>query len=329
MATIAAIIASTHHPFPFRATTATGDDRPPFADEWQAKLEAFRGRPRPGPPRRARDGRQRSFPPAVAGQHAAVPDRQGTVLRRELLQRGARVRAAADEAARPREPVGAPAARRHQRRLRPGVQQRAAGGPQHHLPDHHPAAAGGPADRAGVHQHLRPADAAAQAVRRAGPGDQGAGREPGPATSGWRSSAPGTCRWSWAGRASSGRTARTRSSTARRWAGVGVIPTPGRGARRGEPGQPVAARQGQARGIELVLVVAHRPGGTAKADYADSLDLFHTMEAYFTWYPEGAAGGGEGAAGGAEGWAGGAEGWAGGAGGAEGWAGGASRKAAP
>jgi protocatechuate 4,5-dioxygenase beta chain len=25
-----------------------------------------------------------------------------------------------------------------------------------------------------------------------------------------------------------------------------------------------------------------------KADYADSLDLFHTMEAYFTWYPQGA-----------------------------------------
>ena len=24
-----------------------------------------------------------------------------------------------------------------------------------------------------------------------------------------------------------------------------------------------------------------------KADYVDSYDLFHTMEAYFTWYPEG------------------------------------------
>jgi protocatechuate 4,5-dioxygenase, beta chain len=27
--------------------------------------------------------------------------------------------------------------------------------------------------------------------------------------------------------------------------------------------------------------------GPAKADYADTLDLFHTMEAYFTWYPKG------------------------------------------
>jgi len=26
-----------------------------------------------------------------------------------------------------------------------------------------------------------------------------------------------------------------------------------------------------------------------KADYTDSLDLFHTMEAYFTWYPSGAS----------------------------------------
>ena len=31
-------------------------------------------------------------------------------------------------------------------------------------------------------------------------------------------------------------------------------------------------------------------GENVKADYADSLDLFHTMEAYFTWYPAAAAG---------------------------------------
>jgi protocatechuate 4,5-dioxygenase, beta chain len=29
-------------------------------------------------------------------------------------------------------------------------------------------------------------------------------------------------------------------------------------------------------------------GENVPADYADSLDLFHTMEAYFTWYPNGA-----------------------------------------
>ena len=31
-------------------------------------------------------------------------------------------------------------------------------------------------------------------------------------------------------------------------------------------------------------------GEGAKADYVDTLDLFHTMEAYFTWYPNGVAG---------------------------------------
>jgi protocatechuate 4,5-dioxygenase, beta chain len=42
MATVAAVIASTHHPFYYRASTSTGADRPPFADEWVAKITAFR-----------------------------------------------------------------------------------------------------------------------------------------------------------------------------------------------------------------------------------------------------------------------------------------------
>ena len=42
MATVAAVIASTHHPFFHRASTASGADRPPFADEWVAKIAAFR-----------------------------------------------------------------------------------------------------------------------------------------------------------------------------------------------------------------------------------------------------------------------------------------------
>ena len=42
MATIAAVIASTHHPFYYRASTATGADRPPFADEWVEKILRFR-----------------------------------------------------------------------------------------------------------------------------------------------------------------------------------------------------------------------------------------------------------------------------------------------
>jgi protocatechuate 4,5-dioxygenase beta chain len=42
MAEVCAVIASTHHPFYYRASTSTGDERPPFADEWVAKIERFR-----------------------------------------------------------------------------------------------------------------------------------------------------------------------------------------------------------------------------------------------------------------------------------------------
>jgi protocatechuate 4,5-dioxygenase, beta chain len=42
VAVVAAVIASTHHPFYYRASTSTGADRPPFADEWVAKIERFR-----------------------------------------------------------------------------------------------------------------------------------------------------------------------------------------------------------------------------------------------------------------------------------------------
>ena len=42
MATVAAVIASTHHPFYYRASTAPQDQRPLFAAEWIAKITAFR-----------------------------------------------------------------------------------------------------------------------------------------------------------------------------------------------------------------------------------------------------------------------------------------------
>src|SRR5258708_39382514 len=42
MAPVAAVMARTHPPCYSRASTATGEDRPPFADEWGAKIEAFR-----------------------------------------------------------------------------------------------------------------------------------------------------------------------------------------------------------------------------------------------------------------------------------------------
>src|SRR3546814_11912045 len=42
MATVCAVIASTHHPFYHLASTATGTDRTPFADELVSKIESFR-----------------------------------------------------------------------------------------------------------------------------------------------------------------------------------------------------------------------------------------------------------------------------------------------
>jgi protocatechuate 4,5-dioxygenase beta chain len=42
MATVAAVIASTHHPFFYKASTAPPEERPPFAEEWVRKVEAFR-----------------------------------------------------------------------------------------------------------------------------------------------------------------------------------------------------------------------------------------------------------------------------------------------
>jgi protocatechuate 4,5-dioxygenase beta chain len=42
MAEVAAVIASTHHPFYYRASTSQGEERPPFADEWVSKILKFR-----------------------------------------------------------------------------------------------------------------------------------------------------------------------------------------------------------------------------------------------------------------------------------------------
>lgn len=42
MANIVAILASTHHPFYYKASTAPPDQRPDFADEWVRKVTAYR-----------------------------------------------------------------------------------------------------------------------------------------------------------------------------------------------------------------------------------------------------------------------------------------------
>ena len=59
--------------------------------------------------------------------------------------------------------------------------------------------------------------------------------------------------------------------------------------RRGQPRQPVAPGNATHGFMDFMLMMGVA-GENVKADYVDSLDLFHTMEAYFTWYPNGGAG---------------------------------------
>ncbi|WP_108610646.1 extradiol ring-cleavage dioxygenase [Aminobacter sp. MSH1] len=48
------------------------------------------------------------------------------------------------------------------------------------------------------------------------------------------------------------------------------------------------AASGNATHGFMVMMLMLGIAGADKASYVDSFDLFHTMEAYFTWYPEGA-----------------------------------------
>jgi len=42
MANLVAVLATTHHPFFYRASTAPPESRPDFADEWVRKVLAYR-----------------------------------------------------------------------------------------------------------------------------------------------------------------------------------------------------------------------------------------------------------------------------------------------
>src|SRR5438105_14304153 len=42
MANLVAVLATTHHPFFYRASTAPPESRPDFADEWVSKVLAYR-----------------------------------------------------------------------------------------------------------------------------------------------------------------------------------------------------------------------------------------------------------------------------------------------
>ncbi len=134
-----------------------------------------------------------------------------------------------------------------------------------------------------IYTNIFAAAAAAQAPRPARPDDPRASSSPGQPTSGWRSSAPGTCRWSWAAPGSSARTAPTPSSTARRWSGSRQVTW--RGARRGVARVPVGAGQRHPRLPRLHADDRRRRGGEQAATWAP-WTCSPPMEAYFTWYPQ-------------------------------------------
>ena len=157
MAQVVAVIASTHHPFYYRASTSTGADRPPFADEWVSKIETFRETlTRANPDVLVMVGSDHfhqlwldNMPQFLVGK-APFYDANWHNEEREFGL--PRLTLAGEE-----EPLPSTSAQRSGRWLRPGLQQRAAHRPQHHLPDHHAATRARPADRADLHQHLRAA----------------------------------------------------------------------------------------------------------------------------------------------------------------------------
>ena len=214
MAALVAILATTHHPFFYKTSQLPPDEAPPFAAEWVRKVEAYRETlTRARPDVLVMVGSDHfhqlwldNMPQFLVGK---APYYDANWYNEEREFGLPRLRS------RPRGAVGVPAARRARQGLRPGLLQRAADRPLDHVPDLHGAAAERPADRPDLHEHLRAAAAAAGALRGAGSGDPRHGRRLAVASCGSRSSAPATCRWNSAGRASSARTGRIRSSTPR------------------------------------------------------------------------------------------------------------------
>src|SRR6185295_2188994 len=207
MATVAAVIASTHHPFYYRASTSAGPERPPFADEWVAKIEAFRQTlTRAEPDVLVMVGSDHfhqlwldNMPQFLVGK---APFFDANWYNEEREFGLPRMRLAGDEdlaAYLLREGLDAGFDLAFSNELR--------------------------IDHSVTCPSCRSTPTSS---RRRCPGPRGSsswgGRcagwsRRGRRTSGWPSSAPGTCRWSSAARASSARTGPTRSSTARRWPG--------------------------------------------------------------------------------------------------------------
>ena len=285
MAKLVAILATTHHPFFYKTSQLPPDEAPPFAAEWVRKVEAYRETLTAARPdvlvMVGSDHFHQlwldNMPQFLVGK-APFYDANYYNEEREfglprLLLKG-------------HEELSAYMLREgHRQGVRPGVLQRAAGRPLDHLPDLHRSA------RRTTCRSCRSTPTSSRRRCRGPSGSSKLGRTlreldrrvaVGPRGSRW--SARATSRWSSAARVSSVRTGPTRSST----------PRPSSGSPNGDLDGCLS---------EVTLDSLHAPGnathgfmdfmlmmglaGNNKADYADNLDLFHTMEAYFTWYPNG------------------------------------------
>ena len=285
MAKLVAILATTHHPFYLQDQPAAAGRGAAVRRRVGAQGRGLPGDADPGPAGRAGHGRLRPLPPAVAGQHAAVPGRQGAVLRRELLQRGARVRAAAAAAAR---------ATRNCRRT--SCARASTAGSTWRSPTSCGSTTRSPARSSpcGRRTTCRSCRSTPTSSRRRCRGPSGScklGRTIRELIDAWPSRPAGR-----------GDRHRPPVPGARRPAPVRPARS-GSGVRRpgGASGSPTATSTRCLANVTLDSL--HAPGnathgfmdfmlmmgiaGYHKADYADNLDLFHTMEAYFTWYPNG------------------------------------------
>ena len=203
-----------------RSTTAPArrpaPDRPPFADEWVRKIEAFRETLTAARPDVLVMVGSDHFHQLWLDNMPQFLVGKAPVLRRQLVQRGARVRPAADDAWRAR-------------RTCPRTSCATAWTPASTWPSAtscgSTTASPARSSRCGPRPTCRscrstPTSSPRRCRSRSGssqlgPDDPASWSSRGRATSGSRSSAPATCPWSWAGRASSASTGPTRSSTAR------------------------------------------------------------------------------------------------------------------
>ena len=286
MATVVAVIASTHHPFYYRASTATGEDRPPFADEWVRKIEAFRETlTRARPDVLVMVGSDHfhqlwldNMPQFLVGK-APFYDANWYNEEREFGLPRMLLKGQEDLSAHIlREGLDAGFDLAFSNELRidhsitcPIITLR----PEADLPivPIYTNIFAPPLPQ--PKRFVQLGETIREIV------------ESWPPTCGWPSSAPATCRWSWAARGSSARTGPDPEFDRRavEWIATGDLD----GCLSEVTLDSLHAPGNATHGFMDFMLMMGVAGAGAKADYVDTLDLFHTMEAYFTWYPNGSA----------------------------------------